>query len=141
MKVLAVDPGEATGFALWHDGDFEASEQTDQFKAAEEVWGYAGMVDEIVCESFQLHLGGRAMTTSGMKTTIELIGMIKWICAADRTPLYFQAPAEAKFSTNDMLNRMGWETPSRPDHMRSAARHLLLRLVKNGTIDGLSLIR
>lgn len=136
-----MDPGSATGLALWDDGEFEAYERTGIFKAAEEVWGYAGSLDEVVCESFQLSLGGRAMTTEGIKDTIELIGMVKWICAADDVPLHFQSPYEAKFSTNDMLKRMGWETPSKPDHMRSAARHLLHRLVKNGTIDGLSLIR
>lgn len=141
MRVLAVDPGTATGFALWDDGVFSAWEKTGLMDAGECVWRYVDFADEVVCERFNLSLGGRAMTPAGIRDTLELTGVVKYACGLDGPPLHFQDPAESRFSTNQMLKDVGFHTPSKPDHMRSAARHLLLRLVKNGTIDGISLIR
>ena len=140
--ILAVDPGMATGLAWW-DGSFHCAESSPPMQAAEDVYHAVqrGNVDEIAMEDFRLG-GGRAKTQQGTKETIELIGAIKWIAGYGGVPVFMQWPWDAAdFSTNDKLKAAGFVTPSRPDHMRSAARHLLLHLVRNGTIDGASLIR
>jgi len=139
--ILAVDPGMATGLAWW-DGNFNCAESSPAMQAAEDVWLMCrrGVVDEIAMEDFRLG-GGRAKTQEGTKATLELIGAIKFIAAYNGVPVFMQWPWDAKdFSTNDKLRAAGFVTPSKPDHMRSAARHLLLRLVRNGTIDGADLI-
>lgn len=149
MRVLAVDPGMATGMAQWNEREcvarrFVAWELTEPLQVAKTVWAAcaSGSLDEIAMEDFHLKLGGRAMTTEGIRATIELIGMVRFAAAHHGVPLHMQWPEDAKaFSTNEKLARMGWTTPSKPDHMRSAARHLLLRLVRNGAIDGAELIR
>lgn len=148
MNVLAIDPGMATGMATWDgfedgSGMFHAWQEAEPFQVADTVWNLCVelAVTEIVIEDFQLSFGGRAKTSAGPKVTIELIGAIRFIAHRHGVPLFFQRPADARdFSTNDKLTRMGWKTPSKPDHMRSAARHLLLRLVRNGTIDGRALL-
>lgn len=104
-----------------------------------------GIVAGVACEDFILSGGGRPKTPAGSKTTMEVIGAVKWVCEYHQVPLNMQLPGDASdFSTNDKLRAMGWETPSKPDHQRSAARHLLLYLVKKGEIDAarlLSLVR
>jgi hypothetical protein len=96
-----------------------------------------GLIDELVVEDFFLVSSSRAKTTAGPRITLELIGALRFIALRHEIPVYLQAPADAKsFSTNEKLKRLGFITPAKPDHQRSAARHLLLRLVRNGTIDG-----
>lgn len=150
MRVLAIDPGMATGMAAWDEGccpgsgqKFRCWELTEPLQVAEAVWltCASGTFDELVVEDFQLNFGGRPKTATGPKVTIELIGALRFIAHHHGTPIHFQKPRDAHdFSTNEKLARMGWTTPSKPDHMRSAARHLLLRLVRNGSIDGHALL-
>lgn len=147
---MAIDPGMATGMAAWTDcqcagrGQFKCWEISEPLQVVEQVWAAAasGGIAEIAMEDFHLRLGGRAMTTAGIRATIELIGMVRFAAHHHGVPLHMQWPEDARdFSTNGKLAAMGWATPSKPDHMRSAARHLLLRLVRNGTVDGADLIR
>lgn len=150
MRVLAIDPGMATGLATWDDcrcpggGRFACWELTEPLQVANQVWLACAtkQLAEIAMEDFHLKLGGRAMTTEGIRATIELIGIVRFAAHYHGVPLHMQWPGDAAaFSTNEKLAKMGWSTPSKPDHMRSAARHLLLRLVRNGTVDGADLIR
>ena len=149
MKYWAIDPGPTPGMACVHDGlrGFETWLADDVETCLYMLWDNCAdhVVKGIACEDFVLSGGGRPKTPAGSKTTIEVIGAIKWVCEYHRTPLSMQKPGDASdFSTNDKLKAMGWETPSKPDHQRSAARHLLLYLVKKGEIDAarlLSLVR
>lgn len=101
----------------------------------------AGIVAGVACEDFILSGGGRPKTLAGSKTTLEMIGAVKWACEYHQVPLAMQKPGDASdFSTNDKLRAMGWETPSKPDHQRSAARHLLLYLVRKGKLDAAQLL-
>ena len=148
MRVLAVDPGVATGMAEWRNDEFRSWQLDDPEDVLESVWDFCEEfyadpdVDvELVVEDFRI-AGARGKTEAGIRATIELIGAIKFIASWHAVPVRMQTPADAKtFSTNDKLRRAGFETPSKPDHRRSAARHLLLRLVRTGAIDGTDLIR
>lgn len=143
MRVLVVDPGMATGMAAWRDGQFEAWQEDDPMAVAATVWhdSRLGLIDELVVEDFILSSVSRAKTTAGIRVTLELIGALRFIALYHEVSMHLQAPADAKtFSTNEKLKAVGFITPAKPDHMRSAARHLLLRLVRNGAIDPLSLL-
>lgn len=141
----AIDPGptpgvarilpDLTGFETWQCDDVETLLYW--------LWDNAndGTVMDVAMEDFFLSGGGRPKTPSGSKTTIEVIGAVKFICEYHHIPLVMQAPGDAKeFSSSDKLKLMGWKTPSNPDHQRSAARHLLLRLARTGAINPLTLI-
>jgi hypothetical protein len=151
VNVLAVDPGLATGIAVWMDGHFETMTLTGGLVGA---MGFldgtirAPAWDAVAVETFTIGQQDRAMTKEGQSETIEIIGAVKWaVHSANerrRSPLdlAMQAPADARnFSTNDKLRVAGFETPSNPDHERSAARHLLLYLVRRGAIDPLGMLR
>jgi hypothetical protein len=107
-------------------------------------WLVANMRDisEVAIEDFIIQADGRARTTKDSKRTLEMIGAVDYVLHGVRVPLHRQLPSDAAgFSTNEKLAVVGFRTPARPDHERSAARHLLLRLTRNGTIDPLVLIR
>jgi hypothetical protein len=71
-----------------------------------------------------------------------MIGAVAYLCRNTNVPLHRQLPSDASsFSTNEKLRAVGFKTPAKPDHERSAARHLLLRLTRNGAIDPLDLLR
>jgi len=129
--------------ALWDGGRFESWQEEDGLAAANSVWHLCKHteVDEIAMENFHLGTGRAAKTTTGSRITLELIGAIRFIALYFDVPLYFQEPADARsFSTNDKLKAAGFITPAKPDHQRSAARHLLLRLVRNGALDARQLL-
>jgi hypothetical protein len=140
VNVLAIDPGMAVGMASWRDGEFESWECRPN-ELLEHVWGAgeARTYDSYVMEDFHLG-GGRPKTTQGTRVTVELIGAVRFICHYHGAALHMQWPEDAQWSDNDKLKRAGFVTPSKPDHRRSAARHLLLHLVETGVVDPLSVI-
>lgn len=143
MKVLSIDPGLATGMALWDGWSFESWQEEDGLLAANSVWHHCEHteLDEIAMENFHLGTGRAAKTTAGSRITLELMGAIRFIALYFDVPVHFQEPADARsFSTNDKLKTAGFITPANPDHQRSAARHLLLRLVRNGELDARQLL-
>lgn len=138
-----VDPGMSTGMASWSTGVFTSWQEDDPFEVTRTLWRACEEkeVDELVIEDFHLAASSRAKTMAGTRATLELIGALRFVAMTFDVPVYFQAPADAKsFSTNEKLKKVGFITPANPDHRRSAARHLLLRLVRNGTIDGRALL-
>jgi hypothetical protein len=92
-------------------------------------------LDTLVCESFIISAGTIKKTRGGSQQTIEIIGALRWIAHKRGTPFVLQSPGDSSmFDKNwKKLRRIGWYTPG-DDHARSATRHLLLYLVKNGVI-------
>jgi hypothetical protein len=146
--ILAIDPGPTPGMAYWSlmvgasAGEFKAWTADNPYSAINWMTANMRSIEEVAIEDFIIQAGGRARTTADSKATLEMIGAVDYVCHGVRVPLYRQLPSDAaSFSTNEKLRAVGFETPSKPDHARSAARHLLLRLTRNGAIDPLVLIR
>lgn len=144
VAVLAIDPGPTPGAAYWRSGGEFAcciySAPFDCVNGAQYHYIEPQAVSAVVCESFVItgRGGGR---TSDSNVTIETIGVLRYLCRKSGVPFVEQSPADAKsFSTNDKLTRLGWKTPARPDHARSAARHLLLYLVRAHLLPAESLL-
>lgn len=139
---MVVDPGVATGMGYWEDGSAGFWQEDDPIAVVDTVAANAHRgLDAVVVEDFHLGAVGRAKTTAGIRATIELIGMLRYVAAREGVTFVLQSPSDAaSFSTRDKLDKAGFVTPSKPDHARSASRHLLLYLVRQGAIDGASLI-
>lgn len=152
MRALAVDPGGTTGFAVWERSEdaepngesFRSWMIEGQLPAVNSAWGEAtktdpdeGLVadlDVIVCESFTISTATAKKTRGGSNAALEIIGALRWQASMIQVPFVLQAPSDASaFCSNEKLKRLGWYTPG-PDHARSAARHLVLYLVRGGYI-------
>lgn len=146
MRVLAVDPGAATGMALYERWTTDPlQEHVEQWVEEDPIAAIDRVVkeidrvheeapqplDAIVCESFVIS-GPRAKEAN---QAIEIIGALRYLATKCEIPFITQSPADSmNFSTNAKLKLLGWYKPAPTDHARSATRHLLLYLTRAGTI-------
>lgn len=142
--VLAVDPGKATGVALFSRE--EASEpvlewskevQAEEFaKAIREVlWAPEKRQHlDVVCERFIIN--AQTVRNSQAPYSLEQIGILKQCLLDSGRPMddiYFQSPADAKaMFDNPKLKKLGYWHVGGEGHALDAIRHGLLKLVKTG---------
>lgn len=121
-RILAIDPGLATGIAKWWDG-FES--WIDPHPAVETtLTRLIPFMEAVACETFTIT--ARTMTLTRQNEPLELIGVVRYLCRRADVPLFMQAPSDAKtFVPNLRLKHVGWYKPG-AGHDNDAARHLLL---------------
>jgi len=142
--VLAVDPGKATGIALFSreegsDPVLEWSKEVQAEEFAEAVrsvlWApeKRGHLD-IVCERFIIN--AQTVRNSQAPYSLEQIGILKQCLLDSGRPMndiYFQSPADAKsMFDNPKLKKLGYWHVGGEGHALDAIRHGLLKLVKTG---------
>jgi len=143
--VLSVDPGKASGIALFafsEDQDPELIwsgeyQQEEYAKPIRQALGDAfarGIQIEIVCERFLISM--QTVKNAQAPYSLEQIGILKQ-CIMDMgmapDDIYFQSPADAKaMFTNEKLKKLGYWHKGGEGHALDAIRHGLLRLVKSG---------
>jgi hypothetical protein len=140
--VLSVDPGKATGVALFSyesgqepvlvwSGEFQQHEYAAPIRAS------LGLVQgeiEVVCERFTIN--AQTVKNSQAPYSLEQIGILKQ-CLMDvgrpADDIYFQSPADAKaLFPNSALKKLGYWHRGGEGHALDAIRHGLLRIVKSG---------
>lgn len=139
--VLSVDPGKATGMALFSysagqepvlvwSGEYQQEEYAlpirTTLKEHPEV--------EIVCERFTINM--QTVKNSQAPYSLEQIGILKQ-CMLDAgrstDDIYFQSPSDAKgMFDNPKLKKLEYWHKGGEGHALDAIRHGLLRLVKIG---------
>lgn len=140
--VLSVDPGKATGMALFslepgQEPILVWSKELQQEEYAEPIRATLASVDsavDVVCERFTIN--AQTVRNSQAPYSLEQIGILKQ-CLMDAgrpaNDIYFQAPADAKaMFTNETLKKLGYWHKGGEGHALDAIRHGLLRLVKLG---------
>ena len=143
--VLSVDPGKASGVALFAFSDGEEPEliwsgeyqQEEYAKPIRQALGDAfarAIPIEIVCERFLISM--QTVKNSQAPYSLEQIGILKQ-CIMDMgmapDDIYFQSPADAKaMFPNEALKKLGYWYKGGEGHALDAIRHGLLRLVKSG---------
>jgi len=156
VRLLAVDPGETTGFALF---DTESGEsyfwaEPSAMDAVTYVNGklHDGELEVLIVERFTISSRTVQATRGGSNTAIEIIGALRWLAHTysnqhnedgelrKTIPFVVQSPSDAKaFVTDEKLKRLGWYTPGK-DHARDATRHLVTYMVRNGLLEPSSLL-
>jgi len=146
VKVLALDPGETTGFVQavveeFGDAIYVQIEETGQWGNKTTLSEHLGLfkVDEIVIEDYIIypnrvrsHIGDRVLTA-------RIIGMIEWIAFYHyNLGLNYQMASQAKQrwpnSRIDSYLPLCWDTLIRSVHVKDALRHLLTFIeIKFGT--------
>ena len=139
--ILSVDPGKATGMALFeYDG---VNDPVLVWSLELQQEEYAGPIRktleqypevEVVCERFTI--SAQTAKNSQAPFSLEQIGILKQ-CLLDidrpTDDVYFQSPADAKaMFGNDKLKKLEYWHRGGEGHALDAIRHGLLRLVKTG---------
>lgn len=140
--VLAVDPGKATGMALFSlesgqepvliwSGEFQQDEYARPIRDTLALYGDAL---EVVCERFTIN--AQTVRNSQAPYSLEQIGILKQ-CLMDAgrkaDDIYFQSPADAKaMFANPKLKKLEYWHKGGEGHALDAIRHGLLKLVKTG---------
>jgi hypothetical protein len=144
MYVLAVDPGKATGIALFsRDG---AAEPVLEWSVEVQQEGYAEVIRkvlwdpamrynlDITCERFTIN--AKTVKSTQAPYSLEQIGILKQCLMDNGRPaddIYFQSPADAKaMFDNPKLKKLEYWHRGGEGHALDAIRHGLLRLVKTG---------
>jgi hypothetical protein len=141
--VLAVDPGKATGMALFAydnendptlvwSGEYQQEEYAEPIRKTLATYGDGNL--EIVCERFTIN--AQTVKNTQAPYSLEQIGILKQ-CLMDAgrkaDDIYFQSPADAKaMFDNKKLKVLEYWHKGGEGHALDAVRHGLLRLVKTG---------
>ena len=145
--VLAVDPGKATGLALFeHEAgkepvlmwamEVQQHEYAGPIRAALQLADLSGLPLEVACERFTIN--AQTVKNSQAPYSLEQIGILRQcLMDAGRAPddIYFQAPADAKaMFPNEKLKKLEYWYRGGEGHALDAIRHGLLRMVKSGWV-------
>jgi hypothetical protein len=143
--ILAVDPGKASGIALFHyavgqepellmSGEYQQDEYAAPIRDAIGTAVMTGTPIEIVCERFTIN--AQTVRNSQAPFSLEQIGILKQIMmdiGMKPDDIYFQSPADAKaMFSNESLKKIEYWHKGGEGHALDAIRHGLLRLVKSG---------
>lgn len=133
-RILALDPGKTTGFALWQPSSVQCWQAVlthDEFiQSLNEIWP-----DIIVCESF-VHTHRDAVDY----TPVEFISLTKWFVERKPVDLVFQTPSFGKGYFNDeKLKKLGIYKRG-AGHAMDALRHLFQFRMQHKLLD-LSLLK
>ena len=143
--VLSVDPGKASGIALFKkedgldpelvwSGEYQQHEYAQPIRKAMAEAMLEGIAIEIVCERFTIN--AQTVKNSQSPYSLEQIGILKQ-CMIDigmkAEDLNLQAPADAKaLFPNPALKKLNYWHKGGEGHALDAIRHGLLRFVKTG---------
>lgn len=132
MHILAVDPGKATGWGYYRDGQVEFGEiPFDRCAAwADQFLSQAPQL-LVVCERFVIMAGTLQTARTETNWSIELIGVLRYLSAKFGHDFELQGAGDAKrFGNDKLLRTLGWWTRG-SDHARDAARHAALALARH----------
>lgn len=143
--VLSVDPGKASGIALFKkedgqdpeliwSGEYQQDEYAQPIRKALGEAMLSGIAIEVVCERFTIN--AQTVKNSQSPYSLEQIGILKQ-CMMDlgikAEDLKLQAPSDAKaLFPNPALKKLGYWHKGGEGHALDAIRHGLLRFVKTG---------
>lgn len=138
MIGVALDPGSGhVGYALFRDGAvYDTGEMTPGYALGRLVQWLGlpdfgqmpnRLLDVVVCESFQLKSDS---TDEFARGTVELIGVVRYLCARACVPLIEQMPT-IKRPTAGLMKLRGMKPLSTGRHAKDAEIHAFAYLERN----------
>lgn len=131
-NVLCLDPGGATGWASWLDGEFQAGEILRGFPGFCEdhmmiPWE---RFDLITVESFTVNATTHKKDPVMFADTTSIIGAVRFIAYEVEVECKMPKPEKPTgFATDAKLKQAGLWHPTRGGHANDACRHLLIQLM------------
>lgn len=136
--VLAVDPGETTGWVTWARDANEVlawgQSAEYEFLSRVDAWlAETGPRVTVLAESFVITVA--TAKKSAQPWSLYVIGALRYLAAKHGAegPRLRSAADAKRFATNDKLRRIGWYRPGQP-HATDAHRHLLVWAVDEGHV-------
>lgn len=135
MKLLAVDPGLATGLSF-----FDLDQEIPKMIWSKEVdittfyTIITSLFDEypselqIVCEDFIITVE-TAKKSLGGNWSIELIGALKYLCHIHSVPMTMQRPADRVTISHDQLRALNYWHVGGAGHANQASRHAVVYML------------
>lgn len=149
MRLLAIDPGETTGYSIWEISDEQYgtpihpyADMSKYLVADGELPYHIGLdkliqeADVVVFEKFLLY-AHKAKTLIGSEfITPQIIGMIKYMCKLHSKPWFGETAQHVKgYCTDEKLKRANiYITKSK--HSRDSIRHGLYHINFNARKEG-----
>jgi len=112
--LLAIDPGETTGYSIFKDGELF---RHGVIPWRIPVYGYNYLLDimvanqpeVVVCEDYRLYANRINAQLGSQIPTIKIIGAIEMLCGTNKIPLFKMMASQAKgFATDDKLKEWGY---------------------------------
>ena len=136
MIIVGVDPGKATGIAVWCDGCRMDHPTWPDCAEVEDATTVRAVLLRMLCEHGGLSPKLIAVERfvqdfrkTRQSTATEVTGQVGALAAELGIKLLLQPPGPAKkIAPNPLLRRIGWYTASRDQHANDATRHVLLAL-------------
>lgn len=128
-RILVLDPGETTGFAIFEDNQLVRSGQISTVQDKEVYWEklYFLMTHEkynyVVCEDYRIYQHKLARHSFSPVLTLRIIGGIDLLATLYGVPIHYQMATQAKgFVTDAKLKEWGFWAHGQ-NHARDAIRH------------------
>jgi len=124
-RLVALDPGETTGYATFIDGKFSFTRQIDTKNNYKELMCEIIHFNSplLVYEDYKIYPGLAKMHTLSGVPTLKLIGAIEFMCLMNNYQVFTQMASTAKgFVTDEKLKGWGFYLKGKP-HSMDALRH------------------
>lgn len=124
MRLLALDPGETTGFAIFDDGKLQVASEFPLWRSLGGLFGSVG-VELVVCERFSLYGHKAQSLTNSEFPTVQVIGVVRYLSEWQEVPVHFQ-PASVIHSggkLSPLMKPLVDELGVKGSHARDAAAH------------------
>lgn len=136
-RLLAIDPGETTGWAVFDAGQlYDCSQLPTMRVEMIEPLITISQPSHVICERYVVYPGKGDDHVLDALHTPQLIGAIKLICAQLAIPVLEQGAGHAKgFMTDKRLREWGYYQKSQK-HANDAVRHGCFGLLCNKNLVG-----
>lgn len=135
MILVGVDPGKATGIAVWCDGCCREHPNKPDVAEVEDSTTAGAVLRRMLGDHSRLpNLIALERFVQGSRKTrqpdaLQVTGQIGALAAELGIKVVYQQPGSAKkIAPNALLRRIGWYVASRDQHGNDALRHVLLVL-------------
>ena len=139
MKYMSIDPGGLCGYAIWDGKERIVFGEKKPFDLLDELKSCLadGMLDFVIFEGYALS-GAKAKAMTGSKfETVQVIGVVKWLCRKYEIGWVEQTPAQKEFVDNERLKMLGLYDKGM-QHCRDATRHGVYWQLFTGKIRGIN---
>ena len=131
MRVMGVDPGGTTGWAVWDDGEIAASGQSSFKDFVGVVIDWAVCTQTVVCERFTI--SEHTLRKTRQPDALYVIGFLMGYAELEGYEVELSPTSAKAFATDDKLKAYGWWVPGQR-HNNDARRHLMVWLLKHKAI-------
>ena len=112
--LLAIDPGETTGYSIFKDGELFKHGVIPWKEPTLGFYQIVGLIkdnfpDVVVCEDYRLYANRVNAQLGSQIPTIKIIGAIEMLCGTNKIPLFKMMASMAKgFVKDDKLKEWGY---------------------------------